>query len=218
MEPSSVKLLDFSEEAQANWSKRDAVLSKLSSGALEWKDLDKDDEMLLEKYGEVYEDIWDIVGGGCSWYCGGGPNKVLASSFLKSQGNNTYKPENAHDLNYKNAWIEGADGYGISEYLEYQFTGGAPRITLMKVVNGYVKSKEAWRNNSRVKQLKVYLNGIPFAILNLEDKIACQSFKFDPIGEKADWTLKFEIMDVYEGEKYDDVVISEIYFDGIDVH
>lgn len=32
------------------------------------------------------------------------------------------------------------------------------------------------------------------------------------------WTLKFEIAEVYKGTKYDDVVITEIYFDGIDVH
>ena len=30
--------------------------------------------------------------------------------------------------------------------------------------------------------------------------------------------LKFEIMDVYPGDKYKDTVISDIYFDGIDVH
>lgn len=35
---------------------------------------------------------------------------------------------------------------------------------------------------------------------------------------KPDWTLKFEILDIYKGLKYDDVVISEIYFDGLDVH
>ncbi|WP_449508538.1 hypothetical protein [Dawidia soli] len=30
--------------------------------------------------------------------------------------------------------------------------------------------------------------------------------------------MKFEILEVYEGAKYDDTVISEIFFDGIDVH
>ena len=30
------------------------------------------------------------------------------------------------------------------------------------------------------------------------------------------WTLKFEIMEVYKGKKYDDVAITEIYFDGLD--
>jgi hypothetical protein len=32
------------------------------------------------------------------------------------------------------------------------------------------------------------------------------------------WTMRFEIMDVYKGDKYDDTAITEIYFDGIDVH
>jgi hypothetical protein len=53
-------------------------------------------------------------------------------------------------------------------------------------------------------------------------------FTVEPIGNspdnrgkvkfEADWSIKFEILDVYKGLKYDDVVISEIYFDGIDVH
>ncbi len=218
LNPSSVHLLDFSEKAKAEWAQRDTLMSKLASNRLKWDEMSKEEQVLMEKFGEVYEDIWDIVGGGCSWYCGGGPHKVSASSFLKSQGKISYAPKNAHDLNYKNAWVEGSDAYGIGEYLEYKFTAGSPRITKIKVVNGYVKSETAYQNNSRVKQLKVYLNDKAFAIFNLEDKIACQSFNFEPIGEKTDWILKFEILDVYKGDKYDDTAISEIYFDGIDVH
>jgi len=30
--------------------------------------------------------------------------------------------------------------------------------------------------------------------------------------------MKFEILEVFKGDKYDDTAISEIYFDGIDVH
>ena len=30
--------------------------------------------------------------------------------------------------------------------------------------------------------------------------------------------MKFEIVEVYKGEKYDDTALSEIYFDGMDVH
>jgi hypothetical protein len=42
---------------------------------------------------------------------------------------------------------------------------------------------------------------------------------YGPKGMEADiWSLKFEIMEVYPGDKYKDTVISDIYFDGIDVH
>lgn len=229
LNPSYINTLDFSENTIAQWALRDTLLNQLTSEKKDWDKLTSEEKALLEKYEEVYANIWDIVGGGCSWYCGGGSNKVTASSFLKSQGTNNYEPQNAHDLDYKSAWVEGVAGYGIGEFLVYNFSAAAPRITEIIVVNGYVKSETAYRNNSRVKKLKVYLNDKPYAILNLEDKIANQGFKVEPIGNsdrknyevletKPDWTLKFEILDVYKGLKYDDVVISEIYFDGLDVH
>ena len=216
LKPSSIKSLDFSQKTKDKWSERDKLLENLNNGILGYDQLNSEQQAMLEEMDETKESMWDIVGGGCSWYCGGGPYKVTASSQLKSQGNNSYNAENAHDLNYKHAWVEGKKGYGIGEYLLYHFQGSAP-ITEIIVVNGYVKSYKSWKYNSRVKKLKVYINDKPFAILNLQDKIAEQSFKVEPL-QGAEWTMKFEIMEVYKGDKYDDVVISEIYFDGIGVH
>ena len=227
MHPSSVNILNFSEEGEKIFNENLIIfqnINKKLSNGLKYDDLTKKEKEVYDKADETKSNYWDIIGDGCSWYCGGGPEEVTASSFLKSSGSNSYVAKNAHDLNYKNAWVEGVPGYGIGEYLLYKFRGESPRITEIIVVNGYVKSKTSWENNSRVKKLKVYINEKPYAILNLEDKRSAQSFKVDPIGnsykqkEKADWTLKFEIMEVYKGLKYDDVAISEIYFDGIDVH
>ncbi len=177
---------------------------------------------------EETEGYYDVLGPGCSWYCGGGEDTQTASSELKSQGQSNYAAGNAHDLSYKTAWVEGVPGCGIGESLTYHFPPQTPRITKIIVVNGYVKSPKAWSENSRVKKLKLYINDKPFAMLNLQDTRAEQIFSFDPIGnanreDKAlrsmpTWTMKFEIMDVYKGEKYDDTAITEIYFDGIDVH
>ena len=228
LNPSYVHVLDFSDKAKAEWARRDTLLSQLSSGKKNWNKMTSSEQALLSKYGEVYEDIWDIVGGGDGWYNAGGPDEVTASSYLKSQGSNNYEPKNASDLSYKTAWVEGVSGYGIGEFLTYRFSATSPRITEIIIVNGYVKSETSYMNNSRVKKLKVYLNDKPYAILNLEDKIANQGFEVEPIGysdredwnvlkTKPDWTLKFEILEVYKGLKYDDVAISEIYFDGLDV-
>ena len=55
----------------------------------------------------------------------------------------------------------------------------------------------------------------------MEDTTASQRFEIDPISstiENKDLVLTLEIMESYEGEKYTDLVISEINFDGIDVH
>ncbi len=57
--------------------------------------------------------------------------------------------------------------------------------------------------------------------LDLNDSRNIQEFNFDPLGRNKDGTdlvLRFEILEVYKGTKYDDTAITEIYFDGIDVH
>jgi hypothetical protein len=232
LNPTTVKHLDLSVEGEKSFNEIQDLFKKISdkmSKGVKYGDLTQSEKDVLSKIDETQEDYWDIIGGGCSWYCGGGPKEVTASSFLKSQGAISYEPKNAHDLNYLNVWAEGVPGYGIGEFLLYTFEGASPRITEIIVVNGYVKSQTAWENNSRVKKLKVYIDDKPYAILNLQDIRGTQRFKVAPIGNserknsevlktKPDWTLKFEILEVYKGLKYDDVVISEIYFDGLDVH
>lgn len=231
MNPTSTRQLDLSVEGEKEFNDNledcKKIWDKMSNG-VKYDDLSQQEKDLLSKVDETMEDYWDIIGGDCSWYCGGAPKEVRSSSYLKSQAENNYEPKNAHDLNYKTAWFEGVDGYGIGEYLLYTFDGASPRINEIIVVNGYVKSKTAWENNSRVKKLKLYIDDIPYAVLNLQDIRGSQNFKIEPIGNdrkdidtlnnKPDWTLKFEILEVYKGLKYDDVVISEIYFDGLDVH
>jgi hypothetical protein len=172
------------------------------------------------------EDYWEILGVGCSWYCGGGLDSTFASSELVG---GKYSSNNIHDLNYKTAWVEGVAGQGIGEKITYDFPPENPRITKIIIVNGYVKSPKAWTENSRVKKLKMYVDGKPFTLLELADSKQEQSFSFDPLGvaDRKDydklrtlprWTITFEILEVYPGSKYQDTAITEIYFDGIDVH
>jgi hypothetical protein len=227
LNPVEVLPLDFSEAAQAKWTKRDNLLKQLESGVKSWDKLSAAEEQLLEDCPETKENIWDILGGGDGWTVMGGPRDVKASSSLANQGNVSYKAKNAYDLNYRNVWVEGVPGQGIGEYLEYSFPQYGPRITNILIVNGYVKSTAAYQNNSRAKKLKMYVKGKPYAILNLRDEIATQVFEVEPIGtnypenhngeDGVMWPIRFEIMEVYPGAKYEDVVITEIYFDGLDV-
>lgn len=232
LEPSRVDNLNLSIEGEQQFHENqklvEQIAAKLERG-VNPKDLPPDQQKIYSEWDETTEDYWDILGGGCSWYCGAMCDTVSASSTLKSQGDNVYDASNAHDLNYKTVWAEGAPGDGIGEYLLYKFAPENPRITEIIVVNGYVKSQTAWENNARAKKLKLYVNDRPYAILNLEDQRAAQHFDVDPIGNgdrnnftklktQTAWNLKFEILEVYKGLKYHDLVISEIYFDGLDVH
>ena len=233
MNPVLGVLIDKSPEKEIefieNKKKCEVILKKINNQADFNKKLTNEEKILLENYSEGKESSWDIFGLGCSWYCGGGADTISASSYLKSFNGINYFPKNIHDLSYQTAWVEGVSGDGIGEYITYHFPPENPRITKIIVVNGYVKSLQTWKNNSRVKKLKMYIDNKPFAILNLADSRQEQSFKFDPIGygdrkdwkklkAKPWWTIRFEIMEVYQGDKYDDTAITQIYFDGIDVH
>ncbi len=229
LQPNSIEILELNPVGEKKYNEEklalEKVWEKIRSGK-KYADLDEQEQFLLDHQDETMESYWDVIGGGCSWYCAGGPKEVSASSYLLPQGDKEYIPEFAHDLNYENVWSEGVEGDGIGEYLIYTFEGASPRITAIKIVNGHVKSEVAYQNNARAKKIKVYHNEQVIAILNLKDIRGTQIFKFEPIGfpdrerlhEAQDWTLKFEIMEVYKGLKFQDLVIAEIYFDGIDHH
>ena len=211
--PKKVVKPDLSAKREKEINRQNELLQKKTPTASEQKELN----ILLEKYGEVVENAWDIIDGGCSWYCGGGNYKIKASSSL----GDSYKAEFANDLSYKTAWVEGKKDEGIGEYLEYYFKNDSPRITEIIISNGYMKSEETWKNNNRVKKLKLYVNGVPFGILNLKDSRTDQYFSVETLGHNKNGTdliLKFEILEVYKRRKYNDTAITEIYFDGIDVH
>lgn len=215
--PTSVSVVNLSADRDREINRQTELLNKKDLSETEQKELD----LLLDKYGEVVESSWDIIDGGCSWYCGGGNYKVNSSSTLSNEKDLHYTATNANDLSYQTAWVEGKNGEGNGEYLEYYFKNDSPRVTTVIISNGYMKSESAWKNNNRVKKLKMSVNGKPFGILNLEDSKSDQSFEVGKLGHNANGTdlvLKFEILEVYKGDKYNDTAITEIYFDGIDVH
>lgn len=215
--PQEIIKVDLSAKTEQEINRQNQLLLQPELSTKEQAELD----ILLDKYGEVVESIWDVIDGGCSWYCGGGNYLVKASSSLREQNGISYQASSANDLNYKTAWVEGKADEGIGEYLEYYFKNKSPRITKIIISNGYMKSEAAWKNNNRVKKLRLYANGKTIGILNLEDSRTDQAFEVGTLGHNSDGTdlvLKFEIMEVYRGDKHNDTAITEIYFDGIDVH
>ena len=189
-------------------------------------------------YTDGERDILDNSEWGDSWTNNCAMIKsISASSTLKPIGNLNYKAQNAQDDDLGTAWIEGAEGYGIGESITFCFPyrkkydkNGNPiesgnndayamnystqPVTTVCIYNGYMKSEKAWRDNSRVKQLKLYINGKPYALLNLKDTTAIQIFSIGRQAAVPELCLKFEITDVYKGDKYEDTAISEIDFDG----
>ena len=163
---------------------------------------------------------------GESWYDRAFVKSVKASSELPASGGNTYKAKNAHDFNKNTAWVEGKADYGIGESLTYTFDfarlpryNGNLGINKILMANGYKKNRKTWANNSRVKQMKMFVNNRPYALINLLDSYEIQTVEFDkvmfPKGKVT--TVRFEITQVYKGDRFKDTAISLLMFDGVGV-
>jgi hypothetical protein len=135
---------------------------------------------------------------------------VEASSTLPDGGGYSYKMSNLGDDNPGTAWVEGKNDYGIGEYIEFKGYLFANGIGLL---NGLQKNRNIYDANSRVKKLKVYVNGKENCIVELEDKMGVQTFQIPGYesGTSEEIFIKFEILEVYPGTKYKDTCISEIF-------
>jgi hypothetical protein len=166
-----------------------------------------------------YETISVPLGGGCSLSCAMGW-KLTATSTLKNNGQITYLAENMNDGLPETAWAEGATGYGIGEKFIATMDGDSSMKNIpfrgLRIANGYQKNNKTWKDNSRIKKLKVYHNGKAVFIINLQDKMGVQlaTWEDKPLLLTFNDVITFEIMDVYKGDKYDDTVISDLSFDG----
>ncbi len=210
---------NYSKQAQTSWQNILDTYAKINSGDLTYEVLNNREKLLIDSlemgYGPVTEGV------GCSWYCGGQMYKVTSNSYLSEQGNINYKPDNVHDFDLLTAWVPDTTNGAIGKKINFHFKPLSPRVNKILIYNGYIKNNELFRANARVKKFKLYINHQYYATLELADTTAQQSFTIKPVqsaNKKKDLILTFEIAEIYKGDKYADVAISEINFSGLDVH
>jgi hypothetical protein len=210
---------NYSKTDQIVWQKTLDKYAKLNSGNIDYEQLAETDKMMIDSLESLYGPLTQGVS--CSWYCGGGPYKITASSYKNDQRKITYQPDNIHDFDLFTAWVPDNTNGAIGKRINFHFKPFAPRINEILIWNGYIKNTDLWKANSRVAKLKLIINGQPQAILELQDINNTQSFIIDPIqstDSTKDLILTLEIIEIYKGTKYEDVAISEINFNGLDVH
>lgn len=159
-------------------------------------------------------------------YCcqGFSAENLSASSTLKSQSSNQYHLNNLGDNDSQTAWIEGASDSGIGEFIEFDYAydiafaqaadGAVHYKDEWQILNGYQKSRQTWRDNGRVKRLKMYINEVAFCYIDLLDELGVQAIDLGFLDyldkDKSTIHIKLEIKEVYPGYKYMDTALSEI--------
>lgn len=154
----------------------------------------------------------------CSLGCAMGWD-LESSSSLAKQRNNSYDVMMLKDGSPNTAWVEGVSGDGIGEYVLFKFPkikftesaiGDKINFNGFLMLNGYLKNEKTWKNNSRVRKIKIYHNDTPIYAVDLFDSMKLQEISFDTVWLRHGDTVKVEILEVFKGLKYSDTAITEL--------
>lgn len=143
---------------------------------------------------------------------------ISASSTLPASHTANFSPDNLMD-GTNASWSEGASGSGVGESFVFDFRY-SDEMNYVVIKNGYGVEKY-WKANARIKRLEVTdQNGLS-RILHLEDTSQLRAYGLMELKEDEYGMLfpgeplsgsyyTFEILEVYEGEKWQDACIAEI--------
>lgn len=140
--------------------------------------------------------------------------RVRTSSYLK-EGTTEYSGDFFVLSSTKKflPWVEGVEGYGIGEWIEIDTETNSLPIDLFLISNGYINFEKPhlYNMNSRIKRLRIDIpeHEISFEI-ELLDTPQLQEIQLPSKINDGDTTVRFTILEVYKGAKWDDTCLSLI--------
>lgn len=138
------------------------------------------------------------------------PLKITASasSVRLAVQSNTYYASNAIDGKRSTAWIEGVDGPGIGEWIQFDFDR---EIVIHRILiqPGYFKSPQIWAQNNRLAVVTAQFSDGSSRELTFVDSMTSQKVDIGAIRTK--W-VRLVIKSVYFGTD-PDTALSEVAFE-----
>ena len=123
-----------------------------------------------------------------------------------SKSSEKFAAEFARDERYDTAWLEGANGPGIGEWIAFTFK--PQTINTIEIYPGFGKSKEAFNDHPRVKRATLIFSDGTRAPIELFDEMRMQTVHLSaPVKTSS---LRLIIDEVYPGAQFDETAISEI--------
>lgn len=135
-------------------------------------------------------------------------SSVTASSALSEYGM-THSADRIIDQDLSTAWVEGVTGLGDGEYVTILFDD-IYKVSGFSIYAGYQKSVESYKKNARPRTITLEFSDGSQEIFELSDYYGEQILDFSEARETSSITIRLE--SAYPGNKYEDTVISEVYF------
>ncbi|HRF07365.1 MAG TPA: hypothetical protein PL193_01790 [Xanthobacteraceae bacterium] len=133
--------------------------------------------------------------------------RYCVNSAKAPEGELAFGPEAFVSGESGKVWCEGVTGYGIGEIVTLHFKPGV-RLQQFAILNGYGKTPQTFKDNSRVKLLRIQTSDGFATIVTLPDKAEEHIVKL-PRPVKPQW-VRFSIAEVYPGDRGSDTCISAI--------
>lgn len=131
-------------------------------------------------------------------------SQVTASSTLPKSKITSYLPSQIIDGDTATCWCEGVKGSGVGQSFTIKF-GKSLKISSLHILPGYGKSVTAYLENNSVRKAKIaFSDGTSFTADFTKD------YGFDLPVDKVTASLKFTILEVVPGSKYNDTCVSEL--------
>lgn len=137
-------------------------------------------------------------------------DRVKASSVLENN-HDRYGAQNIIDrYNLDTAWVEGAKGYGIGEWIQIE-SDIDDDINRIIIDNGYQKTQETYNNNGSLKKFKLDFSNGQYTYYQI-DVSKEDSHRIDITFSEYIPTrsIRLTILDTFKGEKYEDTCVTYI--------
>ncbi len=133
---------------------------------------------------------------------------ATASSTRPPLRSNTYEAANVLDRNLGSAWLEGASGPGINEWIRCDFDREV-KLRRINIAPGYFKSPESWARNNRVAAALLEFSDGSSREVRFPDRMEEQQVEVDGIRTSS---VRVHIKEVYFGRDQD-TAISQLAFE-----
>ena len=133
---------------------------------------------------------------------------VTASSTRSPVRGNGYDAANVLDKNLGSAWLEGATGAGINEWIRCDFDREV-KLRRILIAPGYFKSPQVWAKNNRLAAATVHFSDGSSREFRFPDRMEEQGLEVK--GVRASW-VRIVIKEVYFGTD-PDTAISQVAFE-----
>lgn len=146
--------------------------------------------------------------------------QISASDKAEPANGVSFDAKNLFDGNMKTCWMSSWDGKNdiIEFIIDLEENQNVNSAVLYEIyfANGCRKDLSTWKSYSRIKRASLSINEKPFAEITFENTYKMQSIDVEKfkLEKTKRYRFRLRILEVYKGEKNDQLAISDIQLTG----